>query len=74
MDFLILNFYLCIVCLPVLLTLRLAQKWLMLSLASFFILALPEREREDRSRAHCTLRRLILLHSRGLVCLLCCDC
>lgn len=49
MDFLILNFYLYIVCIPVLLTLRLSQKWLMLSLASFFILALPEREREDRS-------------------------
>ena len=49
MDFLILNLCLCVICVPVLIVHRLGQKWLMLALASFFILALPEREREDRS-------------------------
>lgn len=49
MDFLILNLCLCVICVPVFIVHRLGQKLLMLSVASFFILALPEREREDRS-------------------------
>lgn len=49
MDFLILNLYLCLMCIPTLLVLRLSQKWLMSSLASFFVLALPEREPENKS-------------------------
>lgn len=49
MDFLILNFCLCVMCFLALPVLRLGQKWLMSSLASFFILALPEREPERKS-------------------------
>lgn len=49
MDFLILNLYLCILCVPALLLLGLGQRWLMSSLASFFVLAMPERERENKS-------------------------
>jgi hypothetical protein len=49
MDFPILNLYLCVTCVPTLWALRLAQKWLMSSLASLFVLALPEREPEDKS-------------------------
>lgn len=49
MDFLILNLYLCILCVPALLLLGLGQRWLMSSLASFFVLAMPERELENKS-------------------------
>jgi len=49
MDFLILNLYLCIMCVPALLILRFCQKRLMSSIASFFILAHPEREPENKS-------------------------
>jgi hypothetical protein len=49
MDFLILNLYLCVTCVPPLWALRLAQKWLTSSLASLFILPLPEREPENKS-------------------------
>lgn len=51
MDLLILNLYLLVVYVPVLICLRLVRKGLMLSIASFLILALPEREREERSAA-----------------------
>lgn len=49
MDFLILNLYLCILCVPALLLLGLGQRWLMSSLASFFVLAMPEREPENKN-------------------------
>lgn len=49
MDFLILNFCLCVMCLFALPILKLGQKWLISSVASFFILALPEREPEHKS-------------------------
>jgi hypothetical protein len=69
MDFLILNLYLCVMCVPALLAVRSGQKWLTSSLASFFILALPEREREQRSMlaavARVALCGLVFLYVTG---------